>query len=99
MTLISSKKTVPFRWTKGDLITASEACGILGYKTGRNLQDKDRRETLRREFEILRLPLTFGIFIGAQQRFIRREFENFIEAKIEAAVGVNNKRAALKLVA
>ncbi len=92
MTLISSKKAIPFKWRKGDLITAMEACELLGYKSARNLQDKDRRATLKMEIEIERLPLTFGILIGSQQRFIRREIEDFIEAKIETARTDNEKR-------
>ncbi len=86
MTLITSKKTIPFKWKKGDFITAREACELLGYKSARNLQDAARRSALLKEFEILRLPLTFGILIGSQQRFVRREIENFIDAKIELAI-------------
>ena len=89
MTLMKSKQPPVYRWRKGDLLTAKDACELLGYKSGSVLQIPDRRKNLAEEFNRLRLPLTLDIWIGGGQRFIKKEFDDFIEAK----VGQAQKRA------
>ena len=92
MTLITSRQPKTYRWQKGDLISATEACQILGYKTGRNLQDSNRRKALLAEFAQFNCSLTLDVHIGGSQRFLRSEFEAFIDAKIAAVQKTNEKR-------
>lgn len=100
MSLMDSQKPTKYRWQKGDLISAHEACELLGYKSGRNLQDRNRRQTLLEEFARLDCPLTLGVVIGGSMRFLRSEFEAFITAKVEAAQKETEKRRReLRLVA
>lgn len=98
---MASRQPKTYRWQKGDLISATEACALLGYKSGRNLQDAARRKTLLEEFASLECPLTLDIYIGGSQRFLRSEFDEFLTAKIEAAREKQNKnrRRNLQLVA
>lgn len=98
MSLMASRQPKTYRWHKGDLISAAEACALLGYKSARNLQDKTRRQNLLSEFLELECSLTLGIVIGGQQRFLRSEFDAFIDAKVEASQK-KNRRRGLKLVA
>lgn len=94
---MASRQPISYRWQKGDLISALEACELLGYKSARNLQDKNRRKVVLAEFEQYDCQLTLGIVIGGQQRFLRSEFDRFLTAKYEAAA--KNRRQNLKLAA
>ena len=85
MSLMKSRQPKTYRWQKGDLISAREACGLLGYQSARNLQDAARRKNIEIEFARLSCPLTLDIYIGGSQRFLRSEFDAFLTAKIEAA--------------
>lgn len=98
MTLMASRKPKTYRWDSGDLISATKACELLGYKSGRNLQDKRRREALLEEFNDLDCQLTLDIYIGGSQRFLRSEFDTFVTAKVEKAQG-GRKRQNLRLAA
>lgn len=97
---MTSRQPKSYRWQKGDLISAVEACELLGYKSGRNLQDSNRRKTLVEEFARLDCPLTLEVYIGGSQRFLRSEIETFIDAKIEAAQKqAGRRRGELRLAA
>lgn len=85
MSLMTSRQPKSYRWQKGDLISATEACELLGYKSSKNLRDAERRENLKKEFERFDCSLTFGIAIGGQHRFLRSEIDTFLTAKTEAA--------------
>lgn len=94
---MQSRQPKTYCWHKGDLISATEAAELLGYKSSKNLRDKNRRALLVTEFEDLDCTLTVGIVVGGQQRFLRSEFEAFITAKVEAAQG--EKFKGLRLAA
>lgn len=92
MSLMTSRQSKNYRWRKGDLITAREACALLGYKSGSVLQIPTRRAALAQEFETLGCPLTLDIWIGGGQRFLQSEFDDFIQTKIERAQKEQEKR-------
>jgi hypothetical protein len=92
MSLMASKSKTAYRWKKDDLIGASEACELLGYKSARQLQDEKRRKNIVREFEAVGCTLTVGIWIGGQMRFLRSEIDEFLTKKIEAVQKQNEKR-------
>ncbi len=103
MSLIKSRQPKIYRWRTGDLLTAREACELLGYKSGSVLQIPDRRAALLREFETCRCQLTLDVWIGGGQRFLRSEIDDFISAKIDRARDARekqlNNRRGLKIAA
>lgn len=100
MSLMNSRQPKTYRWQKGDLITAREACELLGYKSGSVLQIPSRRAALLLEFETHGCKLTLDIWVGGGQRFLRSEIDEFINAKIEAAQkGQEKRRRDLRLAA
>lgn len=92
MSLMSSRQPKTYRWQKGELLTATEACELLGYKCSMQLRDPLRRERLEREFEQAGCRLTL-LVIGSQYRFLRSEIDEFLTAKYEAAQKERGKRA------
>ncbi len=83
MSLMKSKSKPVYRWQQGDLITASEASGLLGYKSGKKFQDRERLKGLIKEFEAVGCVLTIGLEVGGGQRFLRSEIDLFISRKLE----------------
>ena len=81
---MASRNAKPYRWQKGDLIGATEAAELLGYKSSMVLRDKDRRTKLIIEFELHDCTLTM-MSIGGQYRFLRSEIDAFLTAKKDAA--------------
>lgn len=98
MSLMQSRQPKSYRWQKGDLISATEACLLLGYKSGRNLQDKKRRQAVVERFAEADCTLTVGIIVGGEQRFLRSEIDDYLTAVVEA-VQYPKGKGKLSLVA
>lgn len=97
---MKSRQPKSYRWQTGDWITATEAAELLGYKSSKNLRDKERLKKLQIEFELLDCVLTVGLEVGGQKRFLRSEFDEFLTAKVEAKQQENKKRqSGLRLAA
>jgi hypothetical protein len=96
MSLIKSKQPKIYRWHKGDLITATEAAALLGYKCAKIFQVKERLEVLLKDFESVNCVLTLNILINGSQRFLRSEINEFLSRKVENA---QKKAAKTKAVA
>jgi AraC-like DNA-binding protein len=92
MALYTRKPKPVYAWRVGDLIGTTEAAALLGYKSPKILQDKNRRQTLIKEFESVGCALTDTIKIGGGRRFLRSEIDAFLSRKLELVGAEIEKR-------